>query len=214
MKRLALVALLGLATCAQAYAADPPCGSPALPKWCASITSGAATVATREERREYVTGGAMIEGPLPYGFSAFGSADAFAVQDGAATALGAQRAFRVVKTEAGASRMAVGNLQVRAVLGATFSIEGQEGAPLDPRQFDALLDVRLLIDRGHIAIRGGHDGAVGGWGLGVDLEIPVASGPAIVARYQLPLLRSPGGTLPWALTAGARLRLASFRLGK
>lgn len=214
MRRLLLALIVAATSCAQAYAADAPCGTPSLPKWCASITSGAVTVIARDERREYAAGGALLEGPLPFGFSAFGSADVFAVQDGAGTAVGSQRSFRVVKAEAGASRMAVGNLQVRAVAGATFSIEGEKGAPLDPRQFDALLDVRLLIEKGHIAVRGGHDGAVGGWALGLDVEIPVATGPAIVARYELPFLRSPGGTLPWVITGGARFRVASFRLGK
>lgn len=214
MKRLLYAVLSVVAFCAPSFA-DDPCGSPALPKWCASITSGAVSVIVRDERREYVAGGVRVDGPLPGGFSLYGSAQAFAVQDGAAAPLGLQQSFRVVKGEVGASREVVGELQVRALVGATWSIEGEKGAPLDPRQFDALLDVRLPIaGTGHVSLRGGHDGAVGGWALGADLEIPVASGPAFVARYELPLRRDRVGTLPWVATFGATVRLASFRLGK
>lgn len=213
MRRLILTLLSAAAFCAPAYAADVPCGTSALPKACASFTTGAVTVATRDARREYASVGVVAEAPLR-GFSFAFAADVFAVQDGAATDFGRANAFRAVKVEASVSRRA-GPVEIHAIGGTSLSIEGQVGAPLDPRQWDALLDVRLPVGDGHVAIRGGHDGAVGGgWAAGLDVVIPVANGPALVARYELPLQRDPRGRVPWVITAGARIRVASFRLGK
>lgn len=216
MRRLLLSFLALGAFCAPAFADEPACGTVAVPKACASFTTGVVTVALRDSRREYATVGGIAEAPYA-GFRFSGSLDAFAVQDGALADFGRTNAFRAVKMEAGVSKGIgrEGTLRIQATGGTTLSIEGEVGAPLDPRQWDALLDVRLLVGTGgHIAIRGGHDGAVGGWAAGVDMVIPVKDGPALVARYELPLQRAVGGMLPWVITAGARVRVASFRLGK
>lgn len=215
---VALVALaLPVTVRAQAPAAkpEPKCGTNDAPKACFSLTTGALTVKTRDVGREYATVGGIFESPVRAGFQAYAAGDIFAVQDGAALEGAQARTFRTIKIEAGVQRN-TGPLQLDAHGGVTYSIEGQVGAPVDPRQWDALLDVRLpLGDAGHVAIRGGHDGAVGGWAAGIDVAIPIANGaPAIVARYELPLLRDPTGRVPWVITAGARVRVLSFRLGK
>jgi hypothetical protein len=199
-------------TAVPAFAADqePACGTVLAPKPCVSFTTGAVTVVTRGERREYLTVGGTIEAPLPWGLSTFGNVDAFGVQDGGS--LGNPQSFRAVKFEAGVGKSA-GAFVFSARGGATFSIEGAVGAPIDPRAFDAQIEAALrLDDGGHIAIRAGHDGVVGGWAVGADVVIPVSGGPAIVARYEFPLLRDATGRLPWVVTAGGRVRVKSFRL--
>lgn len=207
---LAVLALIvGLA--APTFAAEPPaCGTKDKPEACISFTTGAVTVVTRGERREYATVGGVLEAPLPKGLSAFAAADAFGVQDG--SNLSNPQSFRAVKLEAGIGKSA-GTFEFSARGGATFSIEGRVGAPIDPRAFDAQLQAALkLADGGHFAFRGGHDGTVGGWAIGADVEIPAGNGPAFVARYDFPLLRDATGRLPWVVTAGGRVRIKSFRL--
>lgn len=211
----ALAVLILAAAPAYAQApVEPPCGFDGEPKPCASITSGAVTVATRDGHHEYATAGAEVD--VPYkGWVIYGTGDAWAVQDGAALDQGTTTSFRAVQIDAGASK-AWGAFQLRAHGAVTFSVEGAAGAPIDPRQWSALATVDYLVDGGHVSAFVGHDGAVGGTSVGVDVELPVAGGrPSIVARYELPLVRPlNGGPLPWVITIGARIRVASFRLGK
>jgi hypothetical protein len=208
---IAVVALAALCTPAFAQAPEPPCGTKDKAAACASLTTGVVTVATRGERREYATFGAAVEAPLGAGFAAFAHVDAFGMQDGASIN-GTPQTFRSVKIDAGIGRTA-GAFVFNARGGLTYSIEGAVGAPIDPRMFDALLEASLPLDGGgHLAIRGGHDGAVGGWAAGADVEIPVAGGPAIVARYEFPFARDPSGRVPWVVTAGGRINVKSFRL--
>ena len=214
MRRLLLSFLALAAFCAPSFA-DEPCGTADAPKSCVSLTSGGVTVIARDERREYVAAGIEYSSPVLSGFQGYVAGTMFAVQDGAAASLGAQHSFRVVQVDAGVERRVRGPLALDAHGGVTFSIEGASGAPMDPRQWDALLDLKLLMgDSGYVAVRGGHDGAIGGWGAGVDVNIPVKNAPAIIARYQLPFVRDPRGTLPWVVTAGVRVRVKSLRIGK
>jgi hypothetical protein len=216
MKRLPFALATAAALCAPAYAADAPepaCGTVLAPKACVSFTTGAVSVVTRGERREYMTVGGSLEAPLPWGLSTFAHVDAFGVQDGGSLDYSSPQSYRAVKLEAGLGK-SVGVFVFSARGGATFSIEGEAGAPIDPRAFDAQIEAALRLDGGgHLALRGGHDGVVGGWALGADVEIPIAGGPALVARYQLPLLREASGRLPWVVTAGGRVRVKSFRIG-
>ena len=213
MKRLMLAVLVFAAV--PAFADEPACGTSDAPKSCVSLTSGGVTVIARDERREYVAAGLEYASPVLSGFQGYVAGTMFAVQDGAAASLGVQHSFRVVQVDAGVQRRVGGPLALDAHGGCTFSIEGAVGAPIDPRQWEALLDLKLLVgDAGYIAVRGGHDGAVGGWAAGVDISIPVKDAPAIVARYQLPFYRDPRGTLPWVITAGVRVRVKSIRIGK
>lgn len=216
MKRLIFALAAAAAFCAPAYAAapaEPACGTVLAPKPCVSFTSGAVSVMTRGERREYLTVGGSLEAPLPWGISTFANVDAFGVQDGGSLdGFSGPQSYRAVKLEAGIGKSA-GAFLFSARGGATFSIEGQVGAPIDPRAFDAQVEAALHLDGGgHIALRGGHDGVVGGWALGADVDIPVAGGPALVARYEFPLIRDARGQLPWVVTAGGRVRVKSFRL--
>lgn len=214
MTRRLLSFLAMAAFCAPAFA-DEACGTADAPKSCVSLTSGGVTVIARDERREYVAAGLEYSSPVLSGFQGYVAGTMFAVQDGAAASLGAQHSFRVVQVDAGLQRKVAGPLALNAHGGMTLSIEGEKGAPLDPRQWDALLDLKLLVgDSGYVAVRGGHDGAIDGWGTGIDVNIPVSGAPSIVARYQLPFVRDPRGTLPWVITAGVRVRVKSIRLGK
>jgi len=210
MGLLALAALV-----APAFAADAPqpaCGTVLAPKACVSATVGGVSVITRGERKEYGTVGVAFEAPLG-GFAAFAYADVFGIQDGEAADQGAARTFRVVKIDAGIGRSA-GAFLFSARGGITYSIEGKIGAPIDPRMFDGQIEASLQLEGGgHLSLRGGHDGAVGGWAAAADIEIPVGNGPAIVARYEIPFQRDPRGVVPWAATLGARYRVKSFRIG-
>lgn len=209
---MAMVILLATVA-VPAFAQEPPqpaCGTADKPTACASFTTGVVTVVTRGERGEYVTVGGELDVPLPKGLSAFAAVDAFGVQDGGN--LSNPQSYRAVKLEAGIGKSA-GAFVFSARGGATFSIEGRVGAPIDPRAFDAQIEAALQIaGGGHFAFRGGHDGTVGGWAIGADVEIPAGNGPAFVARYDFPLLRDATGRLPWVVTAGGRVRIKSFRL--
>jgi hypothetical protein len=211
---VALAALLVSCAAAPAHAqepASPPCGTIDKPAPCVSLTTGAVTVMTRGERREYMTVGVSLEAPLPAGLSAFAHGDMFGVQD-AGSLNGDPQSFRAIKLEAGVGKRA-GVFLFNARGGATFSIEGQVGAPVQARAFDALVEAQLrLQDGGHLALRGGYEATVGGWSIGGDVDIPVDGAPSIVARYDLPLVRDAHGQLPWVLTAGGRIRVKSFRL--
>lgn len=213
------VGLLALAAlCAPAFAQEPsptppPCGTAEKPEACVSLTAGVVTVVTRDARREYAAGGALFEGPF-HGFQTSASVLAFGVQDGASAELGADRSFRAVKAEASAGKSA-GNYTISLRGSVTYSIEGGIGAPLDPRMFEAQVDARLRLDGdGYLAGSVGYDGAVGGWGAKASINIPIPNAPSIVAQYELPFTRDPRGGLPWVVTAGAQVRLKSFRLGK
>lgn len=209
---LAAIVALALPMVARAQAPEPACGEVLAPKPCVSFTTGVVTVVTRGERGEYATVGGSLEAPLPWGLSSFAHVDAFGVQDGGSLNFSSPQSYRAIKLEAGVGKRA-GAFVFSARGGATFSIEGDIGAPVDPRAFDALIEAALrLDDGGHLAVRGGHDGTVGGWAAGADVEIPVASGPSIVARYQFPFVRDASGRLPWVVTAGGRVRVKSFRL--
>lgn len=215
MALVAALVALALPVLARADSAPPPepaCGTVLAPKACASFTSGMVSVVTRGERREYATVGGAIEAPLGAGINAFAHVDVFGIQDGESADAGAPRTFRVVKLDAGVGR-SVGAFLFSARGGVTYSIEGKVGAPLDPRMFDGQLEASLQLEGGgHLALRGGHDGAVGGWAAAADIEIPIEHAPSIVARYQLPFARDPIGRLPWAATLGARVNVKSFRL--
>lgn len=209
----ALLVLLALVFAGPpAFAADEPaCGTKAKPAWCTSFTTGAVTVVTRGERREYGTLGGSLEGPLGAGLAAAFHVDVFGSQDGGSLSTTPQ-SYRTVKLELGIGGD-VGPLRIRARSGATFSIEGRIGAPIDPRSLDALLDVELRLEEsGYLKVFGGHDGGVGGWAVGADVNIPVKDGPALVARYEFPLQRDPTGRYPWVVTAGGRVRVKSFRI--
>jgi len=204
---LLALACLGLPV----FAADEPCGTPEKPQACISATAGVVTVATRGERREYADMGAALEAPLPKGLAAFANVDLFGVQDGGSIASTPQ-SFRSVKAEAGVGKRA-GAFRFNVRGGATFSVEGQVGAPIDPRMFDAQAEAELLLEGGgHLGLHGGHNGTVGGWALGTDVDIPVSGGPAIVAHFDFPLHALPGRPRAVVLTAGGRVKVKSFRL--
>lgn len=211
---MAVIALAIAACCAAAPVRaqePPPCGTKEKPEACLSLTTGVVSVITRGERREYATMGAAFEAPLG-GFALFANLDMFGVQDGGSIDSRNPQSFRSTKLEAGVTRRA-GPFDLNARGGVTFSVEGQVGRPIDPRMFDALLEAELRLDGdGRIAIRGGHEGTVGGWALGADVIVPVFGGPSIVAHYDFPFQRSLNGSLPYVVTAGVRIKVKSFRL--
>jgi hypothetical protein len=211
---MAVIALAIAACCAAAPARaqePPPCGTKEQPEACLSLTSGVVSVITRGERSEYATMGVTLEAPIG-GFALFANFDMFGVQDGGSIDSFNPQSFRSTKVEAGLSKRA-GAFQFNARGGATFSVEGQVGRPIDPRMFEGLLEAELRLNQGgHLTLRGGHDGTVGGWAVGADVEISVAGGPAIVARYDFPFQRGATGRLPYVVTAGMRVKVKSFRL--
>jgi hypothetical protein len=208
-----VLAMFATAASAQAPAAspEPACGTKDKPAWCASIDTGAVTVVTRGERHEYLTGGGTIEGPLGAGLAAFVHVDAFGTQDGGSLN-GTPRTFRTLILEAGVSRSA-GALRLSALGGVTYSIEGQLGAPIEPRLWQARFQAEIPLDGGgYIGVSGGLDDTVGGFAVRADVDVPVAGGPAVVAHYNLPIRSDVFGRKDWVLTAGGRVHIKSFRL--
>jgi hypothetical protein len=98
---LAALVALALPMVAHADSPEPACGTVLAPKACVSFTTGAVSVVTRGERREYLTMGGSIEALLPWGLSTFANVDAFGVQDGGSLDYSSPQSYRAVKLEAG-----------------------------------------------------------------------------------------------------------------
>lgn len=214
MRKTVGAVLLALALSVPGFSEDvPPCGYIYAPTACFGTTAGAVTVITRDVRREFVTAGAFVEAPVR-GFRLGVNVDMFGVQDGEAAELGHQHAFRVLKFASNLTKD-VGTFSLSARAGLTYSIEGREGAPLDPRMLDVLIEAAYRFEggRGHLALSGGHDGAVGEWAVRADFELPISGRPSIVGHYELPLYRDRvTGTLPYVITAGGSVKVFSKRI--
>jgi hypothetical protein len=213
MKRLIVAALILAASPAFAQAPAP---SPSPDGWTATLYAGTATVATVGERREFITARLGVSGPLGGHVSAFLRADATGDQDGGSVATTDPRSFRALEANAGLSYRVTKNLDLAAIAGATFSIEGASGAPIDPRLYTAagLAKVPLSRGRGYAGAGGGWYGPVGGYAGLVSASIPIGNiGAFTVVDYALPI-QAPTGRRPWLLKVGATVRVKTINLGQ
>jgi hypothetical protein len=211
---MAVIALAVAAFCAAApaRAEAPPCGTSKAPEWCASVVAAPLTLVTNGERREYLGGGLAVDGPLGAGFGLTLSGLATGMQDGGDLDAN-PKSFRAVLVEARVSR-GDGWLQLAARGSASFSIEGQIGAPADSRLFDGEAEARVALDGLRVAATFGHVGSVGGLAVGAAIEVPTVGGVPIVARYVWPIVLDERmrGRRPDTLEIGVVARIKSFGL--
>lgn len=214
---LALVALAASCGPIPAFADEPPtppCGTKGESSWRASLNTGAVTVVTKGQDRDFATAGFEVCGDVRKGLQLQVGAQLIGEQDGGSLNFRRPDTFRAVTPEARVSYgLGTGQFMVAAYAAVTLSVEGLQGAPVDPRlitaQFEATGRMKALILR----LRGGHDGTVGGWALGGGVEIPIDGAPSLVSEYAYPLTRAnPSLPLPWVVTAGARVRFGTWRL--
>lgn len=208
MKRLIFAVLTVAALCAPAFADPAPAASPAA-KLTASLYAGTSSVLTRGERREYITSRLSATAPLFAGLSAFARVDLGANQDGGN--LSDPRTFRTVEVLGGLWRK-VGPVEATAIGGATYSVEGQEGRPLDARLFTLAALARVGIgDGGYVYAGGGHHGPVGGPALLFAASVPIKGGAFSVIDFALPLQRTVFREKAWTLKVGASVRVKRLR---
>lgn len=215
MKRLMLAVLTLASVCAgaPAFAAEPaaPCGS-AKPEWCAGLYSGALSVVTRGEKREYLSARATVSGPVFKRLSAFARTDVTGTQDGGGLNLGDPKTFRTIDA-AGGLRYPVGPVEASVVAGATYSIEGDRGRPVDARLFTLAALARVGFgDGGYVYAGGGHHGPVGGPALLLAASVPVKGGTYSVVDFAFPLTRTVFAEKAWVLKVGASVRVKTLRL--
>jgi hypothetical protein len=212
MKRL-IVAALALA--ASPAFAQAPAPSPSPAGWTATLYGGTATVATVGERREFITARLGVSGPLGGRVSAFLRADATGEQDGGSLSSTDPRSFRALEANGGLSYRVSNNLDLAAIAGATFSIEGATGAPVDPRLYTAAGLLKVPVYKaGYAGLGGGWYGPVGGYAALFSASIPVGSiGAFTVIDYALPI-QTPTGRRPWLLKVGATVRVKTINLGQ
>lgn len=183
-----------------------------LTKWTVQLDGGLQVVDLNDgEKHEYATAAVEIAGPL-HGFDLWQRSELLGEQDGGRLQYTNPQSFRAVLVDAKVSRAVGDSFGIAVRGGTTFSVEGGAFAPIDSRlwtlQGEASVKLKRLILRGY----GGHDGAIGGYGLGGSVELPVAGGrPQLLTSFDYPFSKPPGREsmpLPWQLKAGARIVIA------
>lgn len=217
-KVLVLLALAASACAAAPAFADapspPPCGTKGEASWRASLNTGAVTVVTKGQDRDFATAGFEICGAVRKGLQLQVGAQLIGEQDGGGLNFRKPETFRAVTPEARLSyEIGEGQFVLSGYGAVTLSVEGLQGAPVDPRLITAQLEARGKLKGLIVRLRGGHDGTVGGWALGGGIEIPIDGAPSLVSEYAYPLTQAnPSLPLPWVVTAGARVRFGTWRL--
>lgn len=210
--QIGALALLLVALAAPAFAQAPPAplNVTVSQPWTATIYTGASTVATTGEKREFLTARITAAGPLGGGLTLFARADLEGTQDGGS--LSNPRSFRAVEINGGVSRR-LGVFDVAAIGGVTTSIEGATGAPVDPRLWTGAALARVPLKEGGYAGAGfGWYGPVGGYAALFTASVSLGHGAYSVADYALPI-QTPAGLRPWLLKIGATVRVKSIDLG-
>jgi opacity protein-like surface antigen len=210
---LVLAALLAvLPSIAHAQAQPPVPPQPAASGWTATLYTGALSILTRGEKREYMAGRVTIAGPLFRSLSAFARGDATGAQDGGQLDVSDPQTFRSLEVYGGLRYPLAPTLSLAATAGYSYSIEGDEGAPTDARLYTLALLGRLdLGNGGYVLAGGGHHGPVGGPALLAVAAIPLKDGIYTVLDVAFPLQRNTLREKTWVIKIGATARVKSFK---
>lgn len=209
---LGIVILLASACAgAPAFAADAPCGT-VKSEWCAAAYTGAVSVVTRGEKGEYVTARVSLAGPAYKSLGVFARVDLTGAQDGGALDYTNPKTFRTIEGSGGLSHPVLGDLALAAVAGATWSVEGDTGKPIDSRLFTLAALARLPIgDGGYVYVGGGHHGPVGGPALLAAASIPIKGAAFTQVDLAFPLTRTVFLEKAWVAKIGASVRVKGLR---
>lgn len=201
-----LAAVAPKAACQPAPSASP---SPAPTTWAASFETGTSILLTRGEKRDRVAARLTIGGPITSSLGAFVRADLAGSQDGGSIEYSDPSTFRSVEMMGVLRYRIRPSIELGAVGGFTWSAEGEEGAPLDPRLFTVGAVVRGQLDeRGSYAYLGaGHHGPVGGPALlgSVSWWPDARAGTAI--DFAVPFRADAFVGKAWTLTVRALVRV-------
>jgi hypothetical protein len=192
-----------------AAAAAEAAGTPE--QWKGSLYTGALSVLTRGESREYIAARLTASGPIAKGVSGFARADITGTQDGGGLDLKDPQTFRSVELMSGL-RYPVGPFDAGAVAGVTYSIEGDQGKPIDPRLFTVAGLLRYTLrDGGYAYVGAGHHGPVGGPALlaAAAIPIPGKAGVNSIVDFAFPIARDALPEKRWVLRFGVSARVGS-----
>lgn len=150
------ICLFAFSLFAAVASAQTPAPSPSPTGWTATAYFGTSSVMTRGERREYVTGRATLAGPVSGAIDAFVRADVTGTQDAGTLDFQNPNTFRALEVNGGLSHR-LGLFDLGAIGGVTYSIEGQRGAPIQPRMYTGagLVKARLR-DGGYVGAGAGY----------------------------------------------------------
>lgn len=172
----------------------------------ATLDTGVVSVITRGEKHEYAAARATVAGRLSSKLTAWNRLDIGGSQDGGALNLTQPTSFRTIEDGLGLS-YSLGAISAVVISGATFSIEGDAGRPIDARLFTVAGGARIAIgDSGYVYAAAGHHGPVGGPALLVAASIPKGDG-FITVDFALPFNRNVLEQKTWVLKLGASVRL-------
>lgn len=213
MKFFALVLAVASLFAVPVFAADTvPCGS-VKAEWCAGLYTGTVGVITRGEKREFITARATASGPFSTKLSGFGRADLTGSQDGGAINIRDPHTFRTVEASGGLRYKVGGIVEASVIAGATYSVEGDAGKPVDARLFTLAALARVPIgDGGYAYVGAGHHGPVGGRALLFAASIPLKGGTYSIIDFAFPLQRNVLQEKTWVLKVGASIRVKTIRL--
>lgn len=210
-----LVGVLAFMSAYPLLAQDKLCEQNDLKTWCGELNTGMATVIINGgEKREYASAGFLLHGPFR-GFQLTFGNQLYGVPDGGRLDFQNPRSFRALIPYAYATKNLTDKFALTGRGFVTFSLEGERGAPIDPRLWEALLEAALRTDRFLLSLGGGHDGTAGGYALRARVEIPLPGAPSLISMYSYPLnIDKASGPLPWALTVDGRITFGRFEVNK
>lgn len=151
----------------------------------ATFETGSVGVFARGVREDYAFGRLTVLAPLPKQWAAWGRLDATATQDGGGLDIRSPELFRSLEVAVGLGRQ-VGPVRISGLWGVTWSIEGQEGAPVDARLHTAALVVQTTLRGGYVYAGGGHHGPSGGPAVLAGASIPVKGAGSAFVDFSLP----------------------------
>jgi hypothetical protein len=203
---MAMLGLFWLAAGLVVYGQEPPTETVTV-----SIHTGAQTLLTRGEKREYAAARVTLNALISPDWAAFTRADLTAAQDGGALDLSADPAsFRTLETAAGIRRR-VGPLSIGALGGVTWSIEGDDGAPVDSRLWTVAGVVRAsVLGEGYVYVGAGLHQPVDGGALLVSAAIPVGGEDSRASTFldiAVPFKATAFSEKAWTLRIGAAVRV-------
>lgn len=207
---LLLLAAVTIAAPAYSQPASPapgPSPAPAPPGITVSLHTGVLSVLTRGQKREFAAARLTVNAPLPDGWTISGRADLTGEQDGGSLDYTDPSTFRSLEG-AVTVRRKVGPLELAGIGGVTWSVEGTDGAPADPRLYTAAVGVRApILEDGYVYAAAGLHQPVGGGALLVSAVVPVSETAATFVDFALPFESSALALKTWTLKIGASVRV-------